>query len=94
MEILGLIWLPEVVGKIETKHQVTVVEVEELFQGSPRVFFVEEGDYLGEDLYLALGRSAAGRYLMVVFLHKKTGEALVISARDMAAKERRRYEQK
>jgi uncharacterized DUF497 family protein len=94
VEISGLVWLPDVVEKIQARHQVTVQEVEELFRGSPRVFFVEEGNYLGEDLYLALGRSAAGRYLMAVFICKKTGEALVISARDMTAKERRRYGQK
>jgi uncharacterized DUF497 family protein len=33
-------------------------------------------------------------YLTVYFLHKVTGEALVISARDMAKKERRLYGKK
>ena len=56
MEITGLIWLHEVVDKIESKHHVTQVEVEE-----------------------ALSR---------------TGEALVLSARDMDKKERRTYAKK
>lgn len=42
-------------------------------------------------MYAALGRTEAGRYLSVYFVHKATGEALVISARDMTRKERSKY---
>jgi hypothetical protein len=45
----------------------------------------------GENLYAALGQTRAGRYLIVYFVHKKTGEALMISARDMTRKEKRTY---
>jgi len=55
---------------------------------------VEKGRREGEDLYLALGRTDAGRYLSVVFVLKPEHTALVISARDMAPHERKRYEQK
>lgn len=37
---------------------------------------------------MALGQTDAGRYLTVLFIHKKTKGALILSARDMADKER------
>jgi hypothetical protein len=43
---------------------------------------------------MALGKSAAGRYLAVLFIHKKSNEALVVSARDMADRERTQYGKK
>jgi len=53
--------------------------------------FVEKGDVAGENVYLALGQTESGRYLSVFFIYKKNKEALVLSARDMARKERRYY---
>ena len=46
-----------------------------------------------EDVYLALGRSEAGRYLAVIFI-MKNNNALILSARDMAKKERKQYGRK
>ena len=43
---------------------------------------------------MALGQTDAGRYLAVLFIYKKTKEALVLSARDMADKERKLYGKK
>ena len=43
---------------------------------------------------MALGQTNAGRYLAVLFIYKKTKEALILSARDMAKKERRQYAKK
>jgi hypothetical protein len=91
MKVSGIIWLRDVVDKIAWKHNVTTDEVEYVFSRSPVYRFVETGDVEGEDLYAALGRNEAGRYLTVFFIHKKTGEALVISARDMKKHERRYY---
>ena len=51
-----------------------------------------KGNVKGEDLYSALGQTEAGRYLVIFFLNKGRGKALIISARDMDAKERRRYD--
>ncbi len=39
-------------------------------------------------------RTDAGRYVSILFIHKASNEALVLSARDMAPKERRRYGKK
>ena len=94
MKINGVIWLRNVIDKLLWKHHVAADEVEEVFSRSPRYRFLEEGDVEGEDLYSALGRTEAGRYLTVYFLHKGTGDALVISARDMTKKERRLYGKK
>jgi uncharacterized DUF497 family protein len=43
---------------------------------------------------VALGRTDAGRYLSVLFIYKLSKEALILSARDMARKERRIYGKK
>jgi len=48
----------------------------------------------GENVYAALGRTDGGRYLIVFFVRKKTGQALPISARDMSFSERKKYEKK
>jgi hypothetical protein len=53
---------------------------------------VESGQRRGEHVYAALGQTEAGRYLVVFLVHKLDGRALVLSARDMTAAERREYE--
>lgn len=94
MKIEGFIWLREIVDKLAFKHQVETTEVEEVFHDSPKFRFVEKGKRKDENVYLALGQTDAGRYLTVLFIHKKTKEALILSARDMAVKERRQYGKK
>jgi uncharacterized DUF497 family protein len=41
-----------------------------------------------------MAQTEAGRYLTVYFVHKPTGEALIISARDMTKQERKSYGKK
>ncbi len=94
MRIEGVIWLRDIVDKLASKHHVETDEVEEVLNGKPKFRFVEKGERRGEDVYLALGQTDAGRYLSVLFIYKKTKEALILSARDMARKERRRYGRK
>ena len=94
MRIEGVVWLPEVVDKLIWKHHVAQQEVEEVFFSHPLFRKVQKGHVPGEDLYSALGRTEAGRYIAVFFIFKVTKEALVISARDMDKRERRRYEQR
>jgi uncharacterized protein len=91
MKIAGIVWLRDIVDKLLWKHNVTTAEVEELFNRSPRYRFIERGDVEGEDVYTAMGQTYAGRYLMVYFIHKTTGEALVLSARKMTDKEKKSY---
>jgi uncharacterized protein len=94
LNITDLIWLPEIIQKLSWKHGVSQDEVEEIFINDPHFRFVEKGNYLDEDVYAALGRTYAGRYLICFFIHKRDRRALIISARDMTRSERRRYEQR
>ena len=94
MNIEGIIWLTDIVDKLAVKHHVETYEVEEVFENKPRFRFVEKGRRKGENVYMALGQTEAGRYLTVLFIHKLTKEALILSARDMAKKERKMYGRK
>jgi uncharacterized protein len=94
VRIEGIIWLEEIVDKLWRKHQVADAEVEEVLQSGPRFRFVENGNRPDEDVYAALGRTDAGRYLIVFFIYRKDAHALIISARDMSTSERKRYEKK
>ena len=92
MRIRSLVWLPDVVDKLRAKHSLRETEVEQVFRRGPLFRRVERGRVPGEDLYAALGRTDAGRYVIVFFVLKKSGDALMVTARDMDRKERRRYE--
>jgi uncharacterized DUF497 family protein len=94
MLIQGVIWLRDIEDKLISKHNVQAYEVEEALAGKPKYRYVEKGEQEGEDVYMALGQTQAGRYLAVLFIYKKTKEALILSARDMAKKERRQYAKK
>ena len=74
-----------------SKHNVYPDEVEEVLSKRPLILKLEKGNVKGEDLYVAFGNTNAGRYLTTLFVKKKNGRALVISARDMSKKERKRY---
>ena len=94
MYIENCIWLPDVLTKLFVKHHVTQTEVDEIFFNRPKYRFVESGYREGEDVYSAAGQTDAGRYLIVFFIQKQNNLALILSARDMDQKERRRYERK
>ena len=94
MYIDDFIWLPDIIEKLESKHRVSPEGVEEVFFNRPHFRFVEKGHVAGEDVYVALGQTDGGRYLSVFFIHKPGNLALVISARDMDAAERKRYGRK
>ncbi len=94
MNIIGVIWLPEIIDKLIWKHNVFQDEAEEVVLGRSLYRKVKKGHVPGEDLYAALGCTEAGRYLIVFFIYKLTHEALILSARDMDDKERRQYERR
>ena len=81
MYIDDFIWPSDIVEKLIVKHNVTQDEVEEVFFNNPRFRFVESGRRVGEDVYLAAGPTAAGRYLIVIFVQKEENIALILSAR-------------
>ncbi len=94
MKIVECLWKDQFVEKLAQKHHVSIDEVEEVFHNSPQFNFVSKGDVTGENVYWALGQTDAGRYLTIFFIYKGEGIAMPISARDMNAKERRRYGKK
>jgi uncharacterized DUF497 family protein len=92
MKIHGIIWLEEIVEKLEHKHSVFQHEIVELLAGNPNYRFVEKGHQPNEDIYAAFGATDAGRLLIVFFVLKQSRKALVISARNMTGRERKRHE--
>lgn len=94
MYIDRFIWPPAIVEKLAAKHGVTPAEVESVFWGRPRFRFHEKGRVRGEDMYTALGQATSGRYLIVFFLLKSGGIALIVSAREMTDTERKRFDRK
>jgi len=94
MKVRGTIWLDSIVEKIDTKHGVSQEEVHQVLQGPAMFRYVEKGHRSGEDVYAALGQTAAGRYMIVFFVHKPDHRALILSARNTTDAERRHYEKK
>lgn len=94
MNITGYIWREDVIDKLIWKHRIRIEEVEQLFHNEPRFERLERGHRPGEDLYHALGQTDGGRYLIVFFIQKNNGQALIVTARDMTQKEYKRYGRK
>jgi len=95
LDITSIVWLEEIADKLVWKHKVTREEVREIFTSSShRIRFIEKGVQPDEDVYAVLGKTRAGRYLIVFFVYKKDGSALIISGRDMSDKERKNYGKK
>ena len=94
MKITECLWIDKFVDKIIGKHNVFPEEVEEVLSNYPLILKMEKGKVKGEDLYVAFGKTDAGRHLAILFVNKKNSRALVISARDISKKERKRYGKK
>lgn len=93
MHLYDVIWKDAFVEKMADKHDITTDEVEDVLFSQPHVRLAEKGHIKGEDLYVAYGQTAAGRYLVVFFVRKHRTAALPISARDMTPSERRYYDE-
>lgn len=75
------------------KHGVSIEDIEALFAGEPR-YSPDEIHSVDEQRFIAVGRSASGRSIFVVFtIRYRQDKRLVklISARVMHAKEAARY---
>ena len=92
---IDAVFIPQdIEEKLWDKHQVTREEVEQALDSDSRFHFAETGHVHGENLYRAIGQTEAGRHLVVIFIYKSDQSALVISARDLTAKERKQYAKK
>lgn len=70
----GITWIDEIVDKLANKHHVDIDEVEEVLHSAPQIRFLEKGNRRNEDVYVALGRTDAGRYLSVMFIYKTSNQ--------------------
>lgn len=68
MKISEILWLEQILDKVQTKHGLLPEEVEEVFFNRPLYRYVERGKVEGEDVYSAYGRTDAGRYVTVIFI--------------------------
>ncbi len=85
MTIDELIWPQERIEHI-ARHG---VKPEEVCFGKPRILRGKSG---GENpVYYVLGQTEAGRYLLCVIIEFPDGKGYPVTAREMTAKEKRRY---
>ena len=95
MQIDYIICPENIENKLESKHHVTLREARQVLLSKPRIRFAEKGYTEGNDVYVAFGQTFGGRYLAVFFVQKpETKTAIIISSRDMSAKERKSYGRK
>lgn len=90
-ECSGFAWDAGNIHKNWERHQVSVGECEQVFFQRPIIIARDLGHSQDEPRYAALGQTAAGRHLTVVFTVRDT-LIRVISARAMSRRERRLYE--
>ena len=74
MKLDGVIWLRDIVDKLAWRHEVDQAEVEEVLDNQPKIRFAKKARK-GEDVYLALGQTYAGRYRAVFFIYKNPSAA-------------------
>jgi len=88
MRIDAFIWPEERIEHI-ARHGVTPEEVEEVCFGKS---LVQRAKSERENpVYYVLGQSEAGRYLFCVVIQFPDGNGYPVTARQMTAKEKRRY---
>jgi hypothetical protein len=88
MTINEFIWPEERIDHI-ARHGVTPDEVEEVCFGEPLVLRAKSQGK--NPVYYVLGQTEAGRYLFCVIIRFPDGKGYPVIAREMTAKEKRRY---
>lgn len=91
MKISSIIWVNLVIEKIESKHNVSPAEVEQVLGNKPHIRKMIKGRFQNEFVYRAMGQTDTGRHLTIFFILKQPKSALILSARAMDKKERRSY---
>ena len=84
-------WDPNKAASNADKHGVTFHEAATVFGDSLSVTLPDPDHSSDEERYLLLGRSAAGR-LLIVAITERGDKLRIISARPMTPRERRTYE--
>lgn len=91
MIIREIIWKDEFVDKLADKQNVSIEEAEEVLNSKPHIRKIAKGRVKDENVYTAFGQTGGGRFLVVIYIKKRTGGILPISARDMDKGERDYY---
>ena len=91
MKISKIIWLEDIVEKLHWKHNVEENEIIEVLDNKPKFIRKEKGYRQGEDVYAAFGTTNTRRPLSVFFVYTEDQRAIIVSARDMTIKERKKY---
>lgn len=76
------------------RHNVVPAEVEEAILDDRKALLEKAGPAKrdpSQTVYVSLGRTQAGRYLMTVLIDEGRGVSFPVTARDMNQAERRRY---
>jgi uncharacterized protein len=95
-QIRDLYWREDRIDHI-ARHSVEPAEVEEAVFGDHNGVLLRVGPAERnpqETIYRYLGRTEAGRHLLVVLLYLGQGVAMPVTARDMTPQERRRFNER
>ena len=76
------------------EHNISELELRQIMNNQQKIRFMEKGKVKGKNLYVGLGTTDAGRYVSVFFIMKKSKKVLIVTARDMTERERRKYAKK
>lgn len=88
--VINFLWKKKYVEKLAREHQVSTEEVIQVFNNEPKKLLAEKGDTPGENVYYALGRTDAGRCLLIIFILKINGQVMPTSAYDRPGKYEKR----
>lgn len=91
MKISELVWEDWYIEHIAARHSVKPIEVEEACFEDENARVLRGKGGREKKLYYVLGKTLRGRYLFIVVKRLGKGKAKVITARDMNAAEKRRY---
>jgi uncharacterized DUF497 family protein len=84
-------WDPDKAATNAKKHGVEFAEAMTVFGDSLELTIPDPDHSEGEFRFLSLGRSAAGRLLVVAYTERE-GRIRIINAREATSQERQRYE--
>ncbi|MBI3297224.1 MAG: BrnT family toxin [Elusimicrobia bacterium] len=87
MRLQEIVWTPEIEDKVRTKHGLQPEEVGQVCLDRSSHFRKAR-----DGRYAVLGRTEAGRYVLVIGAHAGKGTMRIITARDMTDSERDLYE--
>ena len=87
---MNFLWTDENIEHINTRHNVSSDEVEEVFYNKP-LYQISNSQPDTPKRYLAFGKTDAGRYLVIIFVRMKNGDVKPFSAREMNQNEKRTF---